>query len=156
MRRLGQGDHEVGNFEHARVVVADVGFLEELRAEPVEPDQPRVFEGRELRRHPVAYPVGPAGGSQDPAVPLARDHPFRRPDLSEPVQVTSDLRRERQAVPGGEPRDLLPAGLQPFDLVAQLAVDLADRRGEGRRVGFEQLADPAQRHAGVGEGADLD
>jgi hypothetical protein len=31
-----------------------------------------------------------------------------------------------------------------------------DRFGKGRCVGFEQLTDLRQRHASVGEGADLD
>ena len=130
--------------------------VEELRQEPVEADDLRVFELREFPGHQLADAIGPAGRDQDPPVPLALHHPLRHPDLPEPVEIGDHLRRERQAVPGSELRDLLAAGLKPFDLLAQVAVDPLDRFGEGRRVGFEHLPDLRQRHAGVGEGADLD
>ena len=116
----------------------------------------RVLELREFRGHYLADLIGPASHHQDPPVPLGRHHRLGRADLPEPAEIGDHLRRERQTVPGRQPRDLLAAGFQPFDLLVQVVVDPVHRFGKGRRVGPEHLTDLRQRHARVGEGTDLD
>jgi hypothetical protein len=46
--------------------------------------------------------------------------------------------------------------LERADLRTELPVDFGGRGGERLGVGVEQLADPGQRDAGLGQGADPD
>ena len=96
------------------------------------------------------------GGDHDPAVPLQLDVALIDAEAAQPVEVVHDAVRERQVLSGGEPGDAFAVALQPPDLGAQVLVDLLDATGELLRAGVEELLHPGQRHAGVGQGADLD
>jgi len=60
---------------HQMWVVACIGF-EDLRQDPIEPDDLRVIELREFRGHNLADEFGPASRDQDPPVPLSLHHPL--------------------------------------------------------------------------------
>ena len=70
---LGQAGHDVGGFLQTRVV-GGVAF-EDLRQDPIEPNELRVVELREFPGHPLADAFGPASRKQDPPVSLSLHHP---------------------------------------------------------------------------------
>ncbi len=96
------------------------------------------------------------GGDHDPAAPLQLDVALIDAEAAQPVEVAHDAVWERQVLSGGEPGDAFAVALQPPDLGAQILVDLPDAAGELLGAGIEKLLDPGERHAGVGQGADLD
>ncbi|MFI6798280.1 hypothetical protein [Streptosporangium canum] len=77
------------------------------------------------------------------------------PERPQPVEILDHLRWQRQAVPGGEPGQLLAVPLPLPDLRPQPLVDVRDRRGELLLADPQQLPYPRRRDPGLGEGPDV-
>jgi hypothetical protein len=127
--QLGQAGVVRTAVDHVREVAVELADLRHLDLEP-------------LDRHESGHLVGHLRGDEDPAVPLDLDEALAEPELAQTVEVADDLRREREALPGGEPGDPFAVVLPLADLRPQAAVDLVDRRRELVVPGHEQPLHP--------------
>jgi len=116
----------------ARPAGVIVGPVESLAKGEIEVDELRVGDLLPLACHPLRDSLGVVRGQRDPAVAFDLDDPLVDPERPQPVEKLDHFRRQRQIVPGGEARDLLPVPLSLPDLRPQPLVDVRDRRRDQR------------------------
>jgi hypothetical protein len=71
---LEKAGHDVSGFLQTRVVAC--AAFEDLRQDPIQPDELRVVELHVFSGYHLADAIGPASRNQDPPVPLTRHHPL--------------------------------------------------------------------------------
>ncbi|GAB2487220.1 hypothetical protein [Nocardiopsis aegyptia] len=110
-------------------------------------DEPRVGELLALARDPVRHPPRRVRSQGDPALAFGTDDPLVHSARAQVVEVPDHLRRQYQAIAGGEAGDLLPVPSAPADLCPQAFVDVRDG-GELFLVGPQQFPYACQRDPG--------
>src|ERR1035441_6687663 len=122
----------------------------------VQPPEVGVGEGGALGRRPLRPPLRHASPNQRPARAFRGHGPLAGTNGAYLVEEIGYLGRQDESFAGNQPGELPAELFEVPDPALERLVDLGDGAGELGGVEIEELTDPVEGHAGVGEGLDPD